>query len=83
MNKTVLRRKLLGQLLPRLGRIGLISCLREWFINTHVCDLLRSDGDPPFGSTEVSNFLAHWGVEWCPSLPHYSQGNSIAESAVK
>ena len=62
---------------------SLISCLREWFINTHVCDLLRSDGDPPFGSTEVSNFLAHWGVEWCPSLPHYSQGNSIAESAVK
>ena len=48
-----------------------------------VCDVLRSDGGPPFGSTEVNNFFARWRVEWCQSSPHYLQGNSVVESAVK
>ena len=65
---------------PNPNTASLISCLREWFINTAVCDLPWSDGGSPFGSTEVNNFLARWCVEWCPSYP---QGNSFAESALK
>ena len=67
---------------PNPNAASLIHCLCEWFINTAVCDVLWSDGGPPFGSTEVNNFLAHWDVEWCQYSPHYPQGNSVAESAV-
>ena len=68
---------------PNPYAASLISCLREWFINAAVYDILWSDSGPPFGSTEVNNFLARWGVEWRQSSLHYPQGNSIAESALK
>ena len=68
---------------PNPYAVSVISCLREWFINTAVCDVLWSDGGPPFGSTEVNNFLAQWVVEWRQSSPHNPQGNCVAESAVK
>ena len=61
----------------------LINCLREWFVNTAVCDELWSNDGPLFSSTKVNNFLARWGVEWCPSSPHYPQGNFVAEFAMK
>ena len=60
-----------------------ISSLREWFINTAVCDVFWSDSRPPFGSSDVNDFLKRWGVERRPSSPWYPQGNSVAESAVK
>ena len=43
---------------PNPNAASLISCLREWYINTAVCDVLKNDGGPPFVSTEVNNFLA-------------------------
>ena len=43
---------------PNPNAASLISCLCEQFNNTAVCDVLWSDGGPPFGSTEVNNFLA-------------------------
>ena len=48
-----------------------------------VCDVFWSDGGPPFGSSDVNDFLKRWGIEWRPSSPRYPQGNSVAESAVK
>ena len=57
--------------------------MREWFINTALYDVFWSDGGPPFGSSDVNNFLRRWGVEWRPSSPRYPQGKSVAESAVK
>ena len=66
---------------PDAGTV--ITCLREWFINNAVCDVFWSDGGPPFGSSNVNDFLKRWGVEWRPSSPYYPQGNSVAESAVK
>ena len=64
-------------LVPNPNAASLISCLREWFINTAVWDVLWSDGGPPFGSMEVNNFLARWGVQWCPSSPHYLPGCGV------
>ena len=34
----------------------IISSLREWFMNTAVCDVFWSDGGPRFGSSDVMTF---------------------------
>jgi len=59
-----------------------IQSLRDWFVNKAVPDYLVTDMGPPFGSSEVADFLKRWKISWSPSSPYYAQGNGIAEHAV-
>ncbi|MFV0366579.1 MAG: RNase H-like domain-containing protein [Mangrovibacterium sp.] len=44
---------------------------------------LRTDGGPPFSSSEFADFTRRWGIQHFTSSPHYPQSNGHAEAAVK
>jgi hypothetical protein len=61
----------------------LIKYFKEWVKAMAIPEHLWTDGGPPFGSEEVNSFLAKWGIRRQASSPHFPQGNSMAELAVK
>lgn len=44
---------------------------------------LRTDGGPPFTSSDFKSFTERWGVHHVVTSPHYPQSNGHAEAAVK
>ena len=47
--------------IPNPNAASLINCSDIWLIITAACDVLWSDGNPPFGSTLVNDFV-HGGA---------------------
>ena len=75
---------------PCVAKIGrsatsndVVRCLRRWFPDIGVPEVLTTDGGPQFSSHHFANFCSRWQIQHVMSSPHYPRSNGLAESAVK
>jgi hypothetical protein len=60
-----------------------ILCLKRHFARYGIPQSVISDNGPQFSSSMFRKFAAEWKFEWQPISPGNSQGNGLAEVAVR